>query len=928
LLAATDAGAVAVLVPETPIAAPQYAGVSGSLATTPGFACNADGCLAAWRDGRQFLGYRIWARRLRTDGTPRDAAAFLISVDNFDATDPVVATDGTRFLVGWTDLFEKAYLTRVDADDSLHTESLSVADGYTGLVNPSALASNGDGYLFALGYTVGAPGGTIRGLRTDRDGHILDATPFLITDDPTARFYADVVWTGTQYLVVWNQGQGDDADAYGARVLADGTVMDPSGFFVATLSGFSNWPRLAAGGGKLLLASGRSSGSSGGGVTAFLLDADGRNGHAVSLPSVASSGTYATAAWNGSTFVVNWIGSLGPVAVRVAPDGTVMDSAPLSIGFAGQSETPASAVSGGTTFVVFIDRTYNGVPVRVASLSAAGVPNFASDPPLDVGAAPQRLLATARGAGHTLIVWADDTQGKYASALLAARVSDDGVVLDAPPIVLSAAAPNKQGASAAAAWAGGQYLVSWWEQTGPAMDHFQVARISGAGELRDTTPTVLDSNLFFGQYTEVAADGDKFLVAWSPQGIISTPPAINAVIIGADGKPSGARFTLGTAGEASYPWAVAAAEGGGYLAAWNRFIPGSYGVQVESIDSAGVQGSPVRVTEDQAVGSLALVPSAGRTLVWMNGQIGLLVSPAPSFTALPGAARFDAKRDIGAPSWNGAVYVGASVTTRGIYDYDSVGVDVSVLSADGVLSDPPTTIVPPRLATTEPPVVIGLGPDRNLVVYSRLVPEHDYGALRVRFQIVDSGRSVTTTDGGTMNDGAVIIDSGPAVDAGGAGDAVVVIDAGQADAVDAGRARDASADGLVDAQDATPETGHPDSATADADDDAIADASAPDLARSDATADAVATPDAVADAREMDGGRPDVETAVDATAPHDAGAASDATASRDAGADAGTGSSSGCSCAMSSSGGGLGAPAILVFAFVACVRRRHRRRDR
>jgi hypothetical protein len=49
----------------------------------------------------------------------------------------------------------------------------------------------------------------------------------------------------------------------------------------------------------------------------------------------------------------------------------------------------------------------------------------------------------------------------------------------------------------------------------------------------------------------------------------------------------------------------------------------------------------------------------------------------------------------GVPSWNGAVYAGASVTMRGIYDYDSVGMDVSVLSADGVLSDPATTIVLP-----------------------------------------------------------------------------------------------------------------------------------------------------------------------------------------------------------------------------------------
>jgi hypothetical protein len=324
---------------------------------------------------------------------------------------------------------------------------------------------------------------------------------------------------------------------------------------------------------------------------------------------------------------------------------------------------------------------------------------------------------------------------------------------------------------------------------------------------------------------------------------------------------------------------------------------------MESIDVGGVQGSPVHVSQQQGSGSLALASSPGRTLLWMNGRAGMLLSPAPPFTSLSGSSPFEVKRNIGVPSWNGAVYVGAGVTSPGIYDFDSAGVDVSVLATDGVLLDPPTTIVPPRLLTTLAPTVIGLAPDKNLVVYSRLVPEHDHGALRVRFQIVDSARPSDpdggqATDGGAGNDGSTTSDGG-------------------LDAVDGAVARDASDDDLRDAQDAAAESARPDSALADAAADSVADASAPDLSRPDVSADKAATPDAIADAQDMDAGPPD------------AAAAADALAARDAVADAGGGSSSGCSCTSAPTGGartGPGARALLAFAVVAGLCRRPRRR--
>lgn len=881
--AGDDARAVPVIVPEKAIAAPQYGRSYGSPAW-PSIACNAEGCLATWLEGRHGLGYRVWARRLRADGTPRDPAAFLVSVDDFAATDPVVATDGTRFLVAWSDLFTRMYLTRVDADDSLHSESTPLRNDDFDPVRPVALAFNGDGYLLVYAYPVATPGGTVVALRADRDGHILSALPIVISADPQARGIADVVWTGTQYLVVWNQGQENDGAAYGARVTADGTVLDPSGFSIATLAGgFSSQPQLALGGGKVLLVAGRSGGSSGGGVDAVLLDTDGRNPSRVALPSwpSLSEGITADAAWNGSAFAMTWVGSPSSQqlhAIRIPTTGVVTDTAPITLAF-GNAEWPTVAVSGPITFVAYTDRSAGRV--CLANLNPTTGIGFATDPPLNTSAAQQRLLAAARGAGQTLVVWADDAQGTRASALLAARVADDGTVLDATPIVLSPAGTDKERASAAVAWAGDQYLVAWWEQTGIVDGRVQTVRVS-AGGLANTSPTVLATNLFSNRLTAIASGGSNFLVTWREPGIISTPPPLNAALIGPDGKTIGSAFTIGPA-DTSAPWAVATAAGGGYLVGWNRFTPGLYGVHLQQIDAAGAQSSPVNVTETQATGSLALVSVPGRVLVWMNGGSGLLVSPAPPFAPVAGTSPINLGRNIGQPSWNGFNLVSAAVTTPGIYDFDSRGVDVSLLSTEGVFAETPTTIVEPRPLTTLPPIAVGLDGSRNLVVYSRLVPDHDHGALRVRFQIV-GGTQPPTPDGGQP------IDGGAPDDGGGTGDVPVATDGPPAaDAADAPVAADATADQKSDAQDAAPEA---------------ADGAAPDV-----VADAAAPTDAAADTAAADGGRLDVAGSPDAA---------------DAGRTPGD-PGSGCSCALSATRDTpLEQLGVLVLALAACFARRRR----
>src|SRR4029077_19029593 len=92
------------------------------------------------------------------------------------------------------------------------------------------------------------------------------------------------------------------------------------------------------------------------------------------------------------------------------------------------------------------------------------------------------------------------------------------------------------------------------------------------------------------------------------------------------------------------------------------------------------------------------------------------------------------------------------------------------------------------------PTSVGLGNGRTLLVYSRLVPESDFGNYQVRFQILNSS---TPGDGGTVldagmdratdaSDGGVVVADGSSSDAGSFFDgAAPDADANPTDAVDA-----------------------------------------------------------------------------------------------------------------------------------------------
>ena len=117
-----------------------------------------------------------------------------------------------------------------------------------------AVASGGPG-SFVVWRDLRNPTADIYGARVLPDGTVLDPGGFVVSSAPFDQSFPVAAYDGQDYVVVWQHAQGSGPnDLYGARVHVDGTVLDSSGFPIAVDPSDELAPRLSAGSsGHLLL---------------------------------------------------------------------------------------------------------------------------------------------------------------------------------------------------------------------------------------------------------------------------------------------------------------------------------------------------------------------------------------------------------------------------------------------------------------------------------------------------------------------------------------------------------------------------------------------------------------------------------------------------------------------------------------------------
>ena len=255
--------------------------------------------LVVWQGSRD-APYRIYGSRVSRDGTVLDPSGITISSESgtqtnpavaFDGNDflvvweadgdihgalvtragrvlnpaivisatpnaqrfPAVAFDGTNYLVTWQDDRSGGltiYGARVSpAASVLDPGGIPISGSFAGLA--PALAFDGTNYLVAW-YDIAGAEGHVYGARVSRGGSVLDASPIVISSGSQHPQQPSVAFDGTNYFVVWEQGQAS-FEVYGARVTQAGAVLDPGGVNICDAPGEQQRPKVAFAGGNYVV---------------------------------------------------------------------------------------------------------------------------------------------------------------------------------------------------------------------------------------------------------------------------------------------------------------------------------------------------------------------------------------------------------------------------------------------------------------------------------------------------------------------------------------------------------------------------------------------------------------------------------------------------------------------------------------------------
>lgn len=222
----------------------------------PAVASDGSGFLVTWLDIGDDNETRIRAARVEHNGDVllENSAVQSVASDFVRWLGTAAAFGGTDFLVVWNDQRQGAsYIAGLRMETGTSSAPTSV-DGRMfslarSVVRP-VVASDGTTYLLVWADLRARTDYDLLGVRVSMGGSVLDPSGIVITDAPGDQLAPAVASNGTEYLVVWQDMRRDerDPDIRGARLTASGTVRDPSGIAIAVAPGVQQAPAVTSDG--------------------------------------------------------------------------------------------------------------------------------------------------------------------------------------------------------------------------------------------------------------------------------------------------------------------------------------------------------------------------------------------------------------------------------------------------------------------------------------------------------------------------------------------------------------------------------------------------------------------------------------------------------------------------------------------------------
>lgn len=319
-----------------------------------------------------------------------------------------------------------------------------------------------------------------RGPRTGVSARDLIADVEIALDQPIPTAppgsHAAVGFDGTGYFVVWDDSRAQRPVLYGARVAADGTVLDPQGI--------------------------------------PLVDDDQNNppyGSASYLPSISFDGT-------AYLVVVRTYRAIH--GLRVSPDGQVLGGGVFPISNAHQNTSGQKVIFDGTNHVVTWVQRIDGDPAGTGIYLARVRPDGTVLDPggINVAAEETSHVDLAFDGTNYLLAWMRTFAGQPGKQVMGARVTPAGVVLDPAgfPITQSPDTLSSHRAIPAVAFDGTNYVVAWSRFLEEERYHedLYATRVSPAGEVLEP------AEIFIATYPTETHDFSRIVAVPSGAGTL------------------------------------------------------------------------------------------------------------------------------------------------------------------------------------------------------------------------------------------------------------------------------------------------------------------------------------------------------------------------------------------------------------------------
>jgi hypothetical protein len=451
----------------------------------PDLAFNGTHHLVTWQE---YLspGWQVSASRVDPTGAVVDPSPITVApLAEGSFVDPAVTALGSTFLVAWQafrsgDQYD-ALAARIASDGTNldpNAVVISLATGRGGAIGVATGRSN----YFAVWADERIGRSQAFGTSLGPDG-VPSGPGTLLTRSANQQRGTAIAFDGTNHLVVWSDSRSGARDEIMAtRLTPSGRRVDGSDILVS--GGGSGWSPSVVYDGDFVVAWQENN-------RVFLARVDTAGnvvGPPIALPEPPGGqflAGFALAA-NHLGVLVTWTdvsrGESAVRAVRVARDGAILDTTPIVVatapGIFGGLGT-GSVGSDGQSFLVAWPQSGGGV--RGTLIAADGTVQQPGGSPIAAGADPWSIAVAWNGRRY-LVVWNNAVGGEL--DVNAARVAADGAVQDTVPIEVSTEPLNQSEPVVSAGT--GPFLVAWRETDEDVRHDIRAARVGDDGAVLDT----------------------------------------------------------------------------------------------------------------------------------------------------------------------------------------------------------------------------------------------------------------------------------------------------------------------------------------------------------------------------------------------------------------------------------------------------------